>query len=165
MCCEAANHSLGTHLQCFRNLSQLLLCQLSPLPHSYCEIHPAMSKCFHVRRRGSIRQPQATATLCYLYENGVCAFNCTAICVLICAHVILLISFDPLGLLCVKTSRQMWRMASCSSSTFWLLSCKVTYLLIVQRKTLNYASHVLCQISLKCQWRDLLSCAFFISVC
>lgn len=33
----------------------------------------------------------------------------------------------------MKTSRQTWRMASCSFSTFWLLSCKVIYRLILQK--------------------------------
>lgn len=41
-----------------------------------------------------------------------------------CQH---FISFDLSGLWCAKTSRQMWRTASCSFSIFWLLSCKVTY--------------------------------------
>lgn len=39
---------------------------------------------------------------------------------------------------CAKTSRRTWRTASCSSSTFWLLSCKVTHLLDLTHPRLSF---------------------------
>ena len=124
---EAANH-ISVFSQ--SNLCQPLLRQLSPLFHSGCEIHPVMLKCFHLRRRGgSTCQPQAPTTLCFIFVKTV--FNYSAGCANVYVRVILSFLF-VLGLWCVKTSRQTWRTDSCSSSTFWLLCCKVqkTYTLV-----------------------------------
>lgn len=57
-----------------------------------------------------------------------------------------LVSFDPSGRWCAKTSRQMWRTDSCNSSTSWLSSCEVTFRFFndLQTKRSISARYLLC---------------------
>lgn len=53
MCCEAANRTHRTHIQCLCNPRQALsaiITSICPLLHSYCEIHPAKFETFPSER-------------------------------------------------------------------------------------------------------------------
>lgn len=131
-----------------------------------------MLKCFHLRRRSSTCQPQATTTQCYLYENCYRALNYTAAtsgavadcCANVCVTKPFISFWSARPLVCEDIQADVedgqlqffYILAFILQGNMTTNSAKKNKLACA----FSFVGSVICQISVLCHDRDLLSPAF-----